>query len=175
MRTIQLSVAGAVIVVLLGGLAAAAAAQSGEATEPEVTTVSGNRLTVELDMSEVEHSDDGWTRGLIAIETHTWSDSRLPADMRSRLNLTAGRVIVGAVLLEDPDGSWSGTWEAFARDDGSGQGMLRLTGSGAYDGLIAFLQASTDDGNCVECLEYEGIIVEGEMPPMPELLEPIGE
>ena len=167
--------AGAAIVVLLVGSAGVAVAQSEEASGPEVTAVTGNRLTLELDDSEEVVSEEGWTRGLVAIETHSWSDPRLPGDARSVLNLTAGRVLNGAMLLEGPDGSWNGTYEAFSHDDGSGQGMVQLTGHGAYEGLIAFLHLYTDDSDCVECLQYDGIIVEGEMPPTPDPVEPTAE
>lgn len=163
MRTLRLSLVGTVTLTLFT-LTASVTAQS-EAV-PEVTAVTGQRLTLCLDQSHVAHVVDGW-QGLIARETYAWSDPRLPVDMRSTLNLTADRVITGATVLDGPDGTWTGTWEAFSSDDGSGQGMLRLTGSGDYEGLIAFLHAYTDDEDCVECLRYDGLIVQAEMPPMP--------
>lgn len=177
MRTSRLSPGALVIVVLLGGLAGAVLAQSEDTSAPEISTVTGNRLTLELDGSTAVHpdGDPDQYHGLVAIETLTWSDPRLPSDMRSVLNLTADRVMTGAVRLDGPEGSWNGTWEAFAHEDGTGEGMLRLTGADAYDGLIAFLHGYTDDASCVECMRYDGIIFEGQMPPMPEPVEAAAE
>jgi len=180
MRTLRLSLAGLVTVALLGGAGGTVIAQ-GEDTD-WVTPVSGSRLTMSEDGTDMAYSEDGGYmqgRGLAVTETWDWSDPRLPGDMVSILNFDAalsggwpGQVITGAVLLEEADGSWTGPQHALAAADGTGQGLLRLTGHGDYDGLSAVLLLATDDPDCVGCLEAEGFIYRSPLTPMPDPLEP---
>ena len=166
MRTLRRSLDAVVMLALLGGLGGAAIAQSDESPGPEVTGVTGERTGIVVE--EAERIPEGaYVRWPEAAVTYSWSDSWLPTEMRVRMNVVADRVFSGAVLLEDPDGHWSGTWEAFIGEGPRVHGLLRLTGSDAYDGLIAVLHGS--DEQCFGCMDYDGIIVEGSMPPMPAL------
>jgi hypothetical protein len=177
MRTFgSLSMAVASLV-LLAGLAGGAAAQDEDAGT-WVTQVTGQRLSLQEDSSDFTYSlatGHAEGRGLQMSETWRWSDPRLPAAMASELNFDAaaggewpGQVIRGAIRLEGPDGSWSGTQDALALADGSGVGMVLLSGEEAYDGLSAVLLLRTDDPDCVECLEAEGFIYEAALTPLPE-------
>jgi hypothetical protein len=60
-----------------------------------------------------------------------------------------------------------GTWDAFIGDEGRVHGIMRLAGHGAYGGLIAVLHGS--DERCFGCMDYEGVILEGTVPPVPGL------
>jgi hypothetical protein len=178
MRTFgSLSIA-AVSLALLAGLAGGAAAQDEDAGA-WATLVTGQRLSLqEGDSSDFTYSlDAGYAegRGLPMSETWRWSDQRLPAAMTSVLNFDAaasgewpGQVIRGLIRLEGPDGSWTGTQDALALADGSGVGMVLLSGQEAYEGLSAVLLLRTDDPDCVECLEAEGFIYESGLTPLPE-------
>jgi len=171
MRTLRLTLAGTVTLALLGGFAVAAGAQSDEAASAsEVTMVTGERLAIP--MSEAKPvSAGGYVRYPQVVVTYSWSDPRLPTEMRFRMNGVAHHVFTGTALLEDPVGHWSGTWEAFIGEGGRVRGLLRLTGFGAYDGLIAVLHG-TDEQCPFECMRYDGVIVEGDLPPLPEAFEP---
>ena len=68
--------------------------------------------------------------------------------------------------LENDDGSWTGTGESYASGIG-GRGFVVLVGSGAYEGLTAFVAMEHDipdeeDG----LLLFEGVVVP-EPPPSP--------
>jgi|GEM_PF-2832593 len=145
MGTLRLPLVGTVMLALLGGLSGAAVAQSDESSRSGVTMVTGERLSIEVKEAE-RIPDGGYVRWPQAAVAYSWSDPRLPAEMRVRMNVVDDHVFAGAVLLEGPGGYWSGTWETFIGDGGKVHGLLRLTGYGAYDGLI----------------------VEGHMPPIPE-------
>jgi hypothetical protein len=171
MRTLRTTLVGTVVLTLLGGLGGAAVAQSDETPGPEVTAVTGERLTVApVDETAPRLSEDGFVRWPQVVVTYSWSDPRLPTEMRIRMNVVANHVFSGAVLLEGLDGYWSGTWEAFIGDGPRVHGLLRLTGHGAYDGLIAVLHGTDEQGR--DTMSYEGVIVEGDMPPMPEAFDP---
>ena len=171
MRTLRLSPVGTVTLVPLSGFAIAVGAQSDEAASAsEVTMVTGERLATP--MAETEPvAEGGYVRYPQVVVTYSWSDPRLPTEMRFRMNGVADHVFTGAGLLEGPDGHWSGTWEAFIGEGGRVRGLLRLTGFGAYDGLIAVLHG-TDEQCPFECMMYDGVIVEGDLPPLPEAFEP---
>ena len=171
MRMLRRFFVGIMMLALLGGLSITAVAQSEEAPGPLVTPVTGERLDVRpVDETEPRVSEDEFVRWPETQGTFLWSDPRLPAEMRVKMNVVADHVFSGAVLLEDADGHWSGTWEAFIGDGPRVHGVMRLTGHGAYDGLIAVLHGS--DEQCFGCMHYDGVIVEGAIPPMPEPLEP---
>lgn len=76
--------------------------------------------------------------------------------------------------LETEDGGWFGSGHAFSSADG-GRDFLVLNGTGAYDGLSAYIAiepgvTATDE---TEMRAFEGVIFPGTMAPPPEL--PSGE
>ena len=168
MPTLRLSLAATVMLALFCGLSFASVAQSEEASGTEVTVVTGERLDIRpVDETEPRTPEGEFVRWPETLGTFSWSDPRLPAEMRVIMNVVADQVFSGIVLSEDSDGRWSGTWEAFIGDGPRVHGIMRLAGHGAYDGLIAVLHGS--DEQCFGCMDYDGIIVEGAMPPMPGL------
>ena len=180
MRTLRWSLAGMVILVLVGGLSLAAAAQVEEGQEaPTATYVTGVAVS---ELEDVDHA--GWEMA--------WSDPRLPSRAQYRFGAETGRSIhpdgtvmaaqmVAVVRLDGPDGGWSGTdWIlAWALETGPGeQGpdtwteVLMLDGDGDYEGLSATL---TNAGRGDGIGPYEGFIFEGELPQMPVPIEPSAE
>ncbi len=77
-----------------------------------------------------------------------------------------------AVLLEGPDGYWTGTNTYFCDHGDTCHGMTHLTGHEAYEGLSALIASAAVPGAAGQEWESEGLIFEGEMPPFPEPLEP---
>ena len=53
--------------------------------------------------------------------------------------------------------------------------MMLLSGEGAYEGLSAMLQRQYEVITTASRPVFEGYIFEGELPPMPEPLEPLAE
>jgi hypothetical protein len=187
MRTLRLSLVGTVILVLLGGLVVTTVARSDGSTR-----VTGSQLS-SAPAGSPEFSEDGtlgedWVghgRGMGWLTQVEWSDPRLPSQVQSVMNFEAyGSEVdgdVGAVvgssmwLLEGPDGYWSGPWTGWC-DEQLCHGAVVLTGHGAYEGLYAVLteQPQEDAAGIVKQV-YEGAILAGAMPPIPEPLEPAAE
>ena len=173
MCTLQLSLAGALIMALLGGLGGAVLAQS--ESDTRVTVVTGTLVDQVADDSQLEFTseDDVNTgRGMRFVETYEWSDPRLPAVKTTILNFNsypggeAGRGVMSQTTnrLDGPDGSWVGTATAMQFPDMRGIGQDIYIGEGAYEGHVAVLICDTE--GC------EGMIFEGELPPVPEPVEP---
>jgi len=188
MRTLRSFMAGMLFVALLVGLSGTALAQEA-AKSPQVTHVTGTLIAEETDDSEEEWWEDvdttegrptnvvGHLRGLRSVQTIEWSDPRLPSEKVTETNFDMFRIGVpsempftGSHLLVGPDGYWTGTGTGFCGTDNTCHGLDVLTGHGAYDGLYATLLATTFRGT-----EWDGLIFEGEMPPMPDPLEPSSE
>ena len=136
--------------------------------------------------------------GIVAYEqTVEWSDPRLPPTLRvngawyvygeapagpeeARVEalIDQGMMVTEMnVLLEGPEGSWRGTGRALEwspdPDPDRHDSYFVLTGDGAYEGMHALLRGAPDhdaDGPWDE--EYEGWIIEAEIPPLPEA--PVG-
>lgn len=176
MRTVRLFLAGTVILALLGGLGAAAIAQddgSGRATYFTGTRTSA----VETETGDWREEDGvARLRGARAIETVDWSDPRLPSEMQisQNVDMLAGEAAVfGTTLLEGPEGYWTGQFIAYCDVESVCSGMNALTGHGAYEGLFAVMRAFDDiEGPEFGDWVFEGLILEGEMPPMPDPVEP---
>ena len=173
MRTLQQSLAGTVILVLLGGLGGAAVARS-EAEAPgsdESALLSFTLPYQGLTKSPTVLSDDGLTlrqrlsfRGAIdsgdprlsgklwAILDHdTYSDSR-------------GSVFVGIVGIDSDDGVWRGTSRGYGTPDNERiYDQVLLSGEDAYEGLSAMLFL-LDNGTAWDVV---GMVYPGELPPMP--------
>jgi hypothetical protein len=175
MRTLRLSLAGMVMLALLGGLGGVTLAQE-DTDGAKVTHVTGTRV------SAVEGAIDEWWeadgiehgRGLHATETIEWSDPRLPSELQMVQNIDAlgqAAVVTGATLLEGPEGSWTGEFTAYCDPDSDCHGMNTITGHGAYAGLFAVFRGSWADGPGSDWV-FDGVIYEGEALPMPEALEP---
>jgi hypothetical protein len=178
MRTLRLSLAGTVILVLLGGLGAVVLAQE-EADGSLVTHVTGTIVDTSYDASTGELTsgpgDVNHMRGATYIETNEWSDPRLPAEKKMVLDFTTypyegGRLMITrtSIRMDGAEGSWVGTGVGLSRPDGSSQGQDVLVGEGAYEGLFAVLNCGNETG-------CDGFIFEGEMPAQPEPVAPPAE
>jgi hypothetical protein len=188
MRTLRLSLAGTVILALLGGLSGAVAAQAEEtASALPVAAVTGTVITQVFDDSDEEYSVNaagvGHARGTHLVETYEYSDPRLPAEKRIELNFDIYPlrgwgdvwVLTSTIRLDGPDGYWTGTGQWFGPVGGKLASMDVYAGSqdvlvghGAYEGLMAVL-------GCDGVTGCSGYIVKGEMPPMPDPVEPSAE
>lgn len=62
-------------------------------------------------------------------------------------------------VIENDDGSWSGTGSSFSREDG-GEGFVVLTGHGGYDGLSAYVAFGQEpsDSFVTEVRNIRGVI-----------------
>jgi hypothetical protein len=175
-----LSLAGTVILALLGGLGSVVAAQTEEEPAP-AAMLTGGTLSRDLDVTEMEVTEgDGVEhyRGFRFVERHEWSDPRLPIESLSIQNgdiYEAGVAFSAAVLLEGPDGYWTGTNTYFCDNGDICHGMTHLTGHEAYEGLSALIASASVPGAEGQEWESEGLIFEGEMPPFPEPLKPVAE
>ena len=178
MNSLRSVVGGAVALMLSCALVGVVAAQD-ESAGSMYTPVSGQRLTADFDDRLVESWAEGgvtYMDGFVTRETWEWSDSRLPASSISTIALAdyrpsdgwPGEVIYGSVLMDGPDGYWTGTTQLFADEANTGHGMMVLTGHGAYEGLFGLLMGHTDDPDCIECETYVGAIYGGAPPPMPQ-------
>ena len=183
MRTLRMSLAGTVILALLGGLSGVALAQNDEDAGP-VTHFTGTQLDAVDDVTDeewwVEDNDLLRSRGTRVTETIEWSDPRLPSELQGVMNFVQyphtevprGTAVSGTTLLEGPEGYWTGEFTLFCDADSECNGMNTLTGHGAYEGLFAVMRAFDDiEGPEWGDWVYEGLIFEGEMPPMPDPIE----
>ena len=128
MRTLRLSLVGAVILMLLGGLGGAAMAQE-EGQSPLVTHVTGTIIDTSYDdsMAEITYApgDVNHVNGASYAETYVWDDPRLPADKKLILNFVTypdagARFMVTrtSLRLDGPEGSWVGTGVGLMYPDG---------------------------------------------------------
>ncbi len=182
MRTLRLSLMGMLTFALLGGLGGTVVAQSEEGAGP-VTPFTGIRLSSTEDTSDEEWTVEGGigrARVYKLHETVEWSDPRLPTDKLNVMNFdmynigeTRDLPIAGTQLLEGPDGYWTGEFTSFCDEVGDCYGMNVITGHGSYEGLFATFRASPQPDPAGEGdLLFDGLIFEGEMPPMPDPIEP---
>jgi hypothetical protein len=122
------------------------------------------------------HRDSEWgpvvpEREFETHERFKWSDPLLPPEVTTRrttgaLTPTMG-LTTGSLLLEGPEGYWSGTLTARTLL-GVEVGTWVLTGHGVYEGLSALLTTTEDTSE----VSVEGFIFPGLFPPVPEPLEP---
>ena len=154
---------------------------------PDTTAiVTGTVLSVTADRSGAEFSEDdvpdtpGWVghrRGVRSQVEFEWSDPRLPSQVEMVWNgeayEDAGVAINSMWLLEGPEGHWSGPWSGWSDPEGHWHGTVVLTGHGVYEGLYATLtERPHEDAAGMVTQVFEGAILFGEMPPMPEPLVP---
>jgi hypothetical protein len=175
-----------VISALLGGLGGTAVAQ-GERTDGSAM-VTGSVRSVAADWSDIDFSDTGgddgdWVghgRGVKSLVGFEWSDPRLPSKAEMVWNFGAydpvGVAVSNMWLLEGPDGYWTGPWIGWADPEEHWHGTVVLTGHGIYEGLYAILtEGPREDEAGTVTQVFEGAILSGEMPPMPDPLEPAAE
>ncbi len=168
MRTVRLVRAGVLVLATLGAVAVSTVAQ------PElITPVTGERLGVEAPSDAGPVEADGYTRHPELVATFSWSDPRLLTTMRTAMTSIADHIFAAEVLLEGPDGTRRGEWRGFIDGEQGVNGILWLTGDAAYDGLVAVLHGNDD--RCRGCMDYDGIIVAGALPPLPDRPEPAAE
>lgn len=79
-------------------------------------------------------------------------------------------VYVALWSISNADGAWQGpTTNVLLPESGFGTTSTLLTGSGAYEGLSAFMQADWRE----DCgWDISGYVLEGDLPQAPELLTP---
>lgn len=166
MRTLQLSLAGTVIVVLLGGLSGAVAAQADPMAPAEVTgSISGKLLS----HGESRPVDDvivtaGWELA------NRWeaSDPRLSgttSELSTWHRYQPGfEVVSTTIVVENDGGRWVGTSTGM---DGSGffTDTAVLHGEGAYQGLTAYLIVEWEP----PLATFVGAIFPGGVPSFPDL------
>ncbi len=179
MQRSQLALAGGAVVALLGGLALGAVAQD-PILDPRVTLVTGTVTAATPDTSDEEwwvEDAIGHARAYKVSEAVEWSDPRLGDGALWSLNFDMYEIseakqmpVTGTGWVQGPDGHWTGTSTGFCDPAGDCRSMIILTGHDAYDGLFATI-LGTGDGDTNEST-YEGLIFEGEMPPMPDQVEP---
>ena len=121
-----------------------------------------------------------------------WSDPRLPSTLRVNAtwyvygDVSAGiegqdpealadvvMVVEMNCLLDGPEGSWRGTGRGIEQgaetDADKRYSYYVLTGDGAYEGMHALLRgAPGHDANGPWDEQYEGWIIESEVPPLPD-------
>ena len=194
MRTLRLSLAGTVILALLGGLGGVVVAQEEESAPfaPVTGTVveqsgytSGARASAEEvgPGTHAQWEEDGvlYEQGHLYEQRVSWSDPRLPAEHWVRMGLagfgsddpaTGVMTVQTSHLLEGADGSWRGNGRVIEDADGRSSHYV-LTGEGAYEGLYALLQGTPGvDAHGPLDYSYEGYIFEGELLPFPDPVEP---
>ena len=187
MRTLRQTLAGLVSLALAAGITGIAVAQ--EEAEAEAVPTG-----VVIEATWLDELDDG--RFIIEpgaafytisemIEVWSWdsTDPRLSGDATSRAMVhrypslgtsTGYDLYAWALTLVNGDGSWTGTgtglrtWEDPA-EFGNVETMT-LHGAGAYEDLTAYLtyagESSSDARPYTDT--YRGLIVAGELPPIPE-------
>ena len=160
MRTLRLSLAGMVIMVVLGGLAGAVLARSDD-TGGAVTIESTEILSQGVDESG---------RFMVVSMAKEASDPRLSGTWTEVWNCQEGPdygVCVGSVRVANEGGTWLGRVGGFGFP-GSSADWTVLEGQGDYGGLTAIRHSSESSGDKVE----EGVVFDFEMPAMPEPAEP---
>lgn len=182
MRTLRLSLATTLTLVLLGGLASTASAQDEAVTATYVTGLVTDYMPLQ---SGNTSSEDGlWmlTDDQYELEI-AWSDPRLPSLKHGRENQYQyhkgddlwAQALAGTIRLEGPDGAWVGTAHGMADQDAErGRQMTKvmlLEGEGGYDGLQAVIIATIDEA-VTPFPSYEGFILERDLPSLPEPVEP---
>jgi hypothetical protein len=186
MRTLCVSI---ITVILLVGSTIGVAAQS-EEKAPTYTSVTGK--FIKSNAPEEDWADQSWDDRSGHIldwrveRSLDWSDPRLPSEMTSRLNYDfypfgpdLFQPVAETYRLEDLDGAWSGTGRGFMVNATQQDWLVALSGEGAYEGLSAMfvremVRADPDSGgNDHEW--FNGFIFEGELPSMPDPVEPFAE
>ncbi len=182
MRTLRLALIGTVIVTLVCELGGVAAGQE-PILDPRVTAVSGTVIAATPDTTDEEwwvEDAIGHARAYKVNESVEWNDPRLGDGAHWSLNFDMYELsqskqmpVTGTGWIEGPEGYWTGTSTGFCDPVGDCRSLIVLTGHDGYDGLFATILGSGNDDAGEST--YEGLMFEGEMPPMPEPIEPSAE
>jgi hypothetical protein len=171
MRMLRSSLAGMLMLVMLGGLTGAALA----ASETEPVHVTGTIDGRQTEMGESELTDAVYQhRDQTYVGSLESSDPRLSGEQWSTWNYDQirplgmnGMVAAGTFGVTNDEGSWAGTFSG-VEYPGASEVVLQgwLVGQGAYDGLSAYLSYVLPDSGA---MTVEGMIFSGSLPPFPEL------
>ena len=171
MRTLWLSLAGTVIVALLGGLSVVVVAQ--DAVEPAVW-VTGTDVDCSVEVGP-EVSDDGEVhsyRGMGLLCTAEMSDPRMSGVATKVYNEDCFSewpcFYWGTHEIVGPDGTWVGAHAGTHDPEQRVVGYVVYTGTGAYEGLAFVGRGLGEPG---EPGTTEGVIYRGDPPPMPAAVE----
>ena len=179
MRAIKTTTISILALGLLAGSTVGVAAQDEEATiEPSTPAiVTGTMLgDGEPVQDGVETMVDGVSQnrgGLFGGRQFEADDPRLTGVVSMAANGDL-RTVEGTLAflqsihqrIENEEGSWSGQCDALVIADGRPDPLTCLfSGEGAYDGLSAYLVFENPEQ---PPFPYQGLIFEGELPPMPE-------
>ena len=171
MRTLRLSMAGAVIVVLLAG-PIAVVGQSEEPSDPMAPAVATIEVTSIEEVSPGTMKSGG---GLVHVEgvqhEHVWtaSDPRLSGTVTSIGNHDVYpdvpmEVQSATYEVVNDGGRWLGTSTALKLPDLGSKDVAVLRGEGDYEGLTAYVTMDW----AAEPPALRAAIFPGEMPPLPE-------
>ena len=179
MRTLRLSLAGTVILVLLGGLGSVVTAQD-EPLDPMGASFWTATFT------DVEPPAVAFTPGpgydeAIGVASEGLleaSDPRISGRWRQVMDMRRYEsrepdgmpvtVWTATARLDNDDGAWVGTFTGFWDGD-VGREWNVLRGEGAYEGLTAVFRWLPEE------YEQEGVIFPGDLPPLPDPIEPPAE
>ncbi len=171
MRSLRLSLAGMVVLVLLGGLTLAALARSGG---PDTMTGQSAAWVTFIDQScsaeEVALEQDGDIQRMRAVRTTcevTFDDPRVSGTATTLGNYdchaTVGCTTWGTQELVGPDGSWSGSFIGTIDLAFTERATSVWTGTAGYEGLTFIANAVAPLG---EIPTVVGIIYVGGAPPI---------
>jgi hypothetical protein len=180
MRTLRLSLAGMVVVALLGGVGGVAMAQDedpwlGDWLEPTEEGAFGfygpdlTKCVLDKSEREAEYGPEGGKeiRNLLFTCEVVFSDPRLTGTQTTRLTercfTMGGCVSWGTMDIVGADGTWSGWFQGIEDPTGKTDLHIVLTGSGAYDGLTNIRHAS---GGFWSALTQAGVIYNSDPPPV---------
>lgn len=180
MRTLRLSLAGTVILMLLGGMAAMAVAQEDPAAmqAPHQVTGQGWPATWRPGVSERDAE-----RGV--LKRYGWQfsdrvemdDPRLTGTLWSVWNTDVtgapSKVHAGTAALVSDGGSWIGTGLGYRGPENDHRRLfLELTGAGDYAGYSALLywHVREDKVGAVPW-DIDGLVFAGALPPYPDPVE----
>jgi hypothetical protein len=183
MRTLRLSLAGTVVLALLGGLGGVVLAQD-EADEVTPVVVTGDESCTHV-VEGTESIGPGGvmqTRGVLLDCTNSMSDPRVSGTFRNTWNAdyypAADEVVVwGTHVLDDPVAGWECSYTGMNHPSEDIWVLLHAVcqGTGEYEGLTyAFyhVEGESDIGNGTS---YHGFIYEGPPPPWGPIPAPSSE
>ncbi|MFO7532485.1 MAG: hypothetical protein R6W93_08475 [Candidatus Limnocylindrales bacterium] len=181
MRTLRLSLVGTVMLALLGGFGGATvSAQSEEPLDPmgasfwtaTFTDVEPPAIAFTAGPGYDEASGVA-SEGLVeASDPRISGRWRQVMDMRSYVSRepagVPATVWTATARLDNEEGAWVGTFTGFLDGD-VGREWNVLRGEGAYEGLTAVFRWLGEE------YRQEGIIFPGDLPPLPDPIEPPAE
>lgn len=178
MRTLRLSLAGTVTLMLLGGLSVAVVAQDEEVLAPDKPHPVSGQVTVGDFFQDPDITNEDGTqvrRNGGVYDTIEMDDARLSGTMWQVWNRDSiggplrrgdGEVETGTVELVNEDGSWVGTMRGYASmGPRTHYWHIELTGTGAHEGFSALLYAKGPAGGP---WDVEGFVFPGVLPEYPE-------